>query len=218
MKNRVVICLLCIALTVNMLACGKSEAVETTAEVTEEEVEEPEEEEPEEPAEEPEPEETEEPEVSEPEPEEAEEPESEPEDLGYVVDAREPYTMYTNTNCNIRALPDASSDLIGTAAVNTGITVVGVTDTGWSQIEFNGVVCYIKSSLLSESEVAVASPEVPETPQAPQAQSSSGGSVNENIDIDALFGNPSSGIQTAGDLPTTGTTGSTTDGTYGTVQ
>ncbi len=239
MKRKILICLFCLALTANMVACGKSEATVTAAGAVEEQEPEkeaePEAEEPETPAEP----KTEEP-IKETEPKE-EEPEIPAEttegteteteapaeeqavDVGYTVTDCEPTTKYANTNCNIRSIPDKSGELVGTASTNTEIRVTGTTDTGWSRIEFNGVVCFIKSSLLSGSKIAV---DVPSTPQAqpstpqggasPSADSGSSGGGVTDADIAAAAGISSS--VSIGDLPVTGTTGFHTDGSYGTVQ
>lgn len=73
------------------------------------------------------------------------------------VESISPITKYTNKDCNVRSLPDANSELVNTLPVNTEVTVVGITESGWSQIENNGILCFIKSSLLSDSKIEVSS-------------------------------------------------------------
>lgn len=68
----------------------------------------------------------------------------------------EPYTMYTNTACNIRGRATKDSTLLGTYPINTEVTVVGEQD-GWSQLVYDGCVAYIKSTLLSSTKTEVSS-------------------------------------------------------------
>lgn len=89
--------------------------------------------------------------------EESTEVEEEANDLGYVLTECDPVTKYTNTNANVRATPDKAGDLITTAQINTEFTVTATTDTGWSRVESNGVVCFIKSSLLSDTKTEIPS-------------------------------------------------------------
>lgn len=133
------------------------------------------------------------------------------------IDACEPTLKYANTNANIRAIPDKEGDLVATVSLNTEITVIGTVDN-WSQIEHNGVVCYIKSSLLSDSKIEVVQNTAPESSTVvqqtiPQKETDSRADITEEdldkalaelgftTDAEVVYGN--------------GNTGATTDGSYG---
>lgn len=70
----------------------------------------------------------------------------------------DPVTRYTNTNANIRAQGTKDSDLVDSVSINTGVLQTGTTQDGWSRIEHNGLVCFIKSSLLSDTKTEVKKP------------------------------------------------------------
>lgn len=96
-----------------------------------------------------------------------------------IVDC-DPVTKYTNTNANIRAIPDKSGELVDTVTTNTELTINGTTEDGsWSRTERNGVVCYIKSSLLSDTKTEVKQPSnsgsASNTGSNNQSQTQSGG-------------------------------------------
>ena len=133
------------------------------------------------------------------------------------------YTMYTNTACNIRAGASKDTELIGTADVNTEITVTGVKDA-WSMVDYNGMTGYIKSSLLSKNKVAVKTPAKSSTKSSAKTPSSStpaetpsnnssdsqntdDSSSDDNINWAALDGLPSTD-----DMTGVGTTGGATGG------
>lgn len=149
--------------------------------------------------------------------EETEAPEETP-SLGYVLTECSPQTKYTNTNANIRATPDKSGTLVNTVSINTEFQVTATTDTGWSRIESNGVVCFIKSSLLSDTKTEVKQPSKPQSntsqsqtqtqpsqPQAsePQQTPSQPQSQPDTSGLPAGFFDD----MTTGDMPYTGTTG-----------
>lgn len=73
------------------------------------------------------------------------------------VEAFEPYMMYTNTNCNVRAEASKNSELVGTCVINTEVRVVGI-EGDWSKVEYNGIQAFIKSSLLSKTKTEVKAP------------------------------------------------------------
>ena len=85
------------------------------------------------------------------------------------------YKCFTNTKCNIRADATKNSELIGTADVNTEITVTGVKGD-WSAISYNGMTGYIKSSLLSETKVAVKQTSQSSSKSSTKSSSKSSGS------------------------------------------
>lgn len=95
----------------------------------------------------------------------------------YNVTDCDPITKYTNTNANIRAIPDKSGELINTVSINTELTVTGTTDNGWSRVESNGVVCFIKSSLLSDNKTEV---KAPSNNSGSNSSSTNGGTSQQN--------------------------------------
>lgn len=105
----------------------------------------------------------------------------------FTVTDCEPTTKYANTNANIRSIPDKTGELINTVSTNTEILVTGYTDNGWSRIENSGLVCYIKSSLLSDSKVKVSQSST--SSGSSQTSDSSGGTSSS----DSSSGGSSSG-------------------------
>ena len=69
-------------------------------------------------------------------------------------EAFEPYQMYTNTSCNVRAQASKDSELVGTCVINTEVKVIGI-EGDWSKVEYNGLQAFIKSSLLSKDKTEV---------------------------------------------------------------
>lgn len=124
-----------------------------------------------------------------------------------IVDC-DPVTKYTNTASNIRGIPDKKGELIDSVSINTQLTKTGETSDGsWSRVEHNGMVCFIKSSLLSDSKTEVQTPSTSQpsnpSPQTPQPSAPSNG-------------NPFGGSgTTAGEKPTGGTTGGHSGGGFG---
>jgi len=102
-------------------------------------------------------------------------------------EAFEPYIMYTNTNCNVRAQASKDSDLVGTAPVNTEIRVVGV-EGDWSKVEFNAIQCYIKSSLLSKDKTVVTQ----SSSSSGSSQSSGGNQSSQTSDSSSSSGSSTS--------------------------
>lgn len=154
------------------------------------------------------------------------------------VETFEPYQMFTNTNCNVRAQASKDSELVATLSVNTEITVVGI-EGEWSKVEVNGLQAYIKSSLLSSTKTEVKQPSnsgsASNTGSNNQSQTQSGGTSQPSqpdTSPDPQPSQPSQSEQKAledainslgwgesGDVVMgSGTTGSTTDGHYGGVQ
>lgn len=128
-----------------------------------------------------------------------------------------PTMKYANTDANIRAIPDKEGDLVATVSLNTEITVIGIVDD-WSQIEHNGVVCYIKSSLLSDSKIEVVQNTAPESSTVvqqtiPQKETDSRADITEE-DLDKALAEL--GFTTDAEVVYgEGRTGATTDGSYG---
>ena len=69
-------------------------------------------------------------------------------------EAFEPYQMYTNTSCNVRAQASKDSELVGTCVINTEVKVIGI-EGDWSKVEYNGLQAFIKSSFLSKDKTEV---------------------------------------------------------------
>jgi len=80
-----------------------------------------------------------------------EEAKEEPTYMPEVTLFDEPVTKYTNTSCNVRQFDSKDANLITTLSLNTAVTVTGTTESGWSQVNIDGVNAYIKSSLLSDT-------------------------------------------------------------------
>lgn len=132
----------------------------------------------------------------------------------FTIVACDPVTKYTNRGSNIRSLPTKDSELLFSVNTNTSVTVTGTTEDGsWSRAEYGGLVCYIKSSLLSDTKVAVSSGSGSSSSSgSSQTSDSSGGtsssSGSEDYDISKGELPPRDGGGTAGDSKTGGTTGS----------
>lgn len=88
----------------------------------------------------------------------------------------EPYFMFTNTGANVRAQASKESELVGTAPINTEVKVVGV-EGDWSNVEFNGLSAYIKSSLLSKDKTEVASSNTGGSSGSGNTQADNGGNT-----------------------------------------
>ena len=114
----------------------------------------------------------------------------------YGVTAVAPVVKYANKSLNVRAIPSTDGELVGTAVANTEITVVGTTSAsgyeGWTQVEYNGVVAFIKSTLLSDSKVKISAPSKNTNTSsssgsgASTSASSGGGAPNGGLDMSGL--------------------------------
>lgn len=65
-------------------------------------------------------------------------------------------SVFTNTSSNIRTQPSTSSDKVGTVPKGTELTRIAVLDNGWSEVSYNGSVCYISSRLVTTKQPVVA--------------------------------------------------------------
>ncbi len=81
-------------------------------------------------------------------------------------------TKYTNKDCNVRQFDSKDSQLITTLSQNTAVTVTGTTKSGWSQVNIDGVNCYIKSSFLSDAKAETPKQSASTPPSTEQASSS----------------------------------------------
>lgn len=75
-------------------------------------------------------------------------------------------TLYVNaTDVNVRTEPSTSGSIAGMLDMGNAVHRIGIVED-WSQIEYNGQICYVSSQFLSA--------EKPVEPTAPQAQSGTG--------------------------------------------
>lgn len=58
-------------------------------------------------------------------------------------------TVYATKNVNIRKEPNESAEKAGSAVAGQSFTRTGITEDGWSEIEYDGAKAYIKSDYLS---------------------------------------------------------------------
>ena len=64
-------------------------------------------------------------------------------------------TMYSTTSLNVRDLPDASANKIGTYSFNDEVNITGICDNGWVRVNYNNSTAYVKESYLSDDKVQV---------------------------------------------------------------
>lgn len=95
------------------------------------------------------PQDTEVPSTEEPETSETPDTPEEPQQPENGVTAMEPQTMYATNTVNIRQQPNESAEILGKLEAGSTITVNGSTADGWSQVDYNGTVGYVKSEYLS---------------------------------------------------------------------
>lgn len=58
-------------------------------------------------------------------------------------------TVYTTTRCNIRESYSTDSKKISTVNIGTSLKRTGVSDNGWSRVEYNGKTAYVSSEYLT---------------------------------------------------------------------
>lgn len=58
-------------------------------------------------------------------------------------------TVYTTSRCNIRESYSTDSKKLGTVNIATSLKRTGISDNGWSRIEYNGKTAYVSSEYLS---------------------------------------------------------------------
>ena len=146
----------------------------------------------------------------------------------FTIVACDPVTRYTNRGSNIRSLPTKDSELLFSVNTNTSVTVTGTTEDGsWSRVEHGGLVCYIKSSLLSDTKTSKPASGSGSSSSSGSSQtsdssggtsssdsssgSSSSGSSQSNQDVkdlaESLFGESTNGGTGGYDGGSTGNTG-----------
>ena len=123
-----------------------------------------------------------------------------------IVDC-EPTTKYTNDEAEIFGRPEENGGLVDTVAINTELTVTGTTEDGsWSRVEHAGMICFIKSSLLSDSKTQVK--------KSSGSSSSSGGTSSSGSASSGSSSGGSASSGTAGGPPHTGINGTHSSGRY----
>lgn len=65
-------------------------------------------------------------------------------------------SVFTNTSSNIRVQPSTSAEKVGTVPRDTELTRTAVLDNGWSEISYNGNICYISSRLVTPKQPVAA--------------------------------------------------------------
>lgn len=92
-------------------------------------------------------------------------------------------TVYTNTTSNIRSNPTTSGTKVATVDKNTELLRTAVLDNGWSEIQYNGQICYISSKLVSTESVIepVVKPSSVETTPIDKASSTTATTPSSNV-------------------------------------
>lgn len=68
-------------------------------------------------------------------------------------------TMYAQQTVNIRSLPNADGEKLGSLSANDEVNVTGqCTETSWYRIEYNGNVAYVSNDYLGADKVVVEQP------------------------------------------------------------
>ena len=62
-------------------------------------------------------------------------------------------TLYAKANVNVRSLPDANSDKLGTLAINEAVTALGDAVDGWQKIRYKESVGYVSVQYLVTNKV-----------------------------------------------------------------
>ena len=67
-------------------------------------------------------------------------------------------TMYATQTVNVRSLPNAESDKLGSLSTNDEIQVTGQAENGWYRFDYNGNVAYVSNKYVGDKKVEVAAP------------------------------------------------------------
>ena len=90
-------------------------------------------------------------------------------------------TMYAKSSVNVRSLPSADGERLGSLSTNQEVKVTGqCNETGWYRIEFNGATGYVSNNYLSDSKVEVQTTTAAPSTQGSNDSGSSGGSSNNS--------------------------------------
>lgn len=112
---------------------------------------------------------------------EAPEPETPVEEPETPAEPEAPATVsigYTNDDVNLRTGPGLDYGVVEVLATNTEIELTGVSQDGYSQINYGGTQRWISTQFVSSSPVEVATPEEPSTPPDTGGSDSSSGSTD----------------------------------------
>lgn len=94
-------------------------------------------------------------------------------------------TVYVTSRVNVRVEPNTSCESLGVLEVGTSVRRTGYNET-WSQVDYDGAVCYIASQYLSTEQT--------EATTAPQADANGGMAPSTSAGVDftvgAAFTNP----------------------------
>lgn len=66
-------------------------------------------------------------------------------------------TVFTNTTSNVRLQPSSSAEKVETVNKGTELLRTAILDNGWSEIQYNGQICYISSKLVNTEPIIVES-------------------------------------------------------------
>ena len=99
--------------------------------------------------------------------------------------------MYAKSSVNVRSLPRADGERLGSLSTNQEVTVTGqCNETGWYRIEYDGRVAYVSNNYLSDSKVETPAPTTA-APSTPSNDSGGGNSAGNNTntgeDVSALM-------------------------------
>ena len=93
--------------------------------------------------------------------------------------------LWATTDVNVRSVPSADGDRIGSLGAITQVDVTGATENGWTQVVIDGQAGWVKSSYLADSEpVPEAAPE-PEPEAVSDASCSISAEVESNLTSNA---------------------------------
>ena len=88
-------------------------------------------------------------------------------------------TMYAKSSVNVRALPLADGEKVGSLSKGQEVKVTGqCNETGWYRINLNGTTCYVSNSYLGDNKP------VEETPTPQPSETPSGGGENADTNIE----------------------------------
>ncbi len=88
-------------------------------------------------------------------------------------------TMYAKSSVNVRTLPLADGEKVGSLSKGQEVKVTGqCNETGWYRISLNGVTCYVSNNYLVDTKPVEETPAPPSTPDVP-----SGGGENADTNI-----------------------------------
>ena len=99
-------------------------------------------------------------------------------------------TMYAKSSVNVRSLPSADGERLGSLSTNQEVTVTGqCNETGWYRIEFNGSVAYVSNNYLSDTKVeqTTAAPSTPSNDSGSSGGASSNSSSNRSAEQEAQY-------------------------------